>query len=264
MAQEELDLLCIGNALVDVFAAGDEETLIRHGITRPVQHVEYEKIKKILDEYDSACPRDNSNTIIMSSGGGSGNVAKIAGFLGTQVCFTGAVGKAVDNGEEPDNLGRLFREELISAGVKLSLSLKPSPTGVCLYLRTGKEIHIAASPSAALELSESDINEEDLQKAKVVVIDGFILGNTSLVRRVLELADKYGKTAALDLSSVSIAAEHAAEIAEYARKYSLILFMNEREAEAFYKRMRNKGHFFRKYLNFLNHLLPGNPFLSLW
>jgi sugar/nucleoside kinase (ribokinase family) len=64
-----------------------------------------------------------------------------------------------------------------------------------------------------------------------------MLGNTGLVRFILDLADKYGTTAAIDLSSVSIADEKAAEIAGYIRQFSLILFMNEPEAEVFYEKL---------------------------
>jgi len=249
MAQKELDLLCIGNALVDVFATADEQTLIRHGINRPVQHVEYGKIKKILSEL-------NSRDLVFSSGGGAANVAKIAGLLGAELCFTGSVGEA----EEPDTFGFLFRKELSNAGVKLRLSLKPSPTGVCLYVQTGEETRIAASPSAALELTENDIIEEDLQKARIVVIDGFILNRSGLVRRTLELADKYETVIALDLSSVSIASGYAAEIAEYARRHSLILFMNEAEAEAFYNERRKDNSLFPEMCTYFESLTAGKRF----
>ena len=249
MAQKELDLLCIGNALVDVFARADEQTLARHGITRPVQHVEYEIINKILSEL-------GSKDLVLSSGGGAANVAKIAGFLGAELCFTGSVGEV----KEPDTFGRLFIKELSNAGVKLRLSLKPSPTGVCLYVRTGDETRIAASPSAALELTENDIVEEDLQKASVVVIDGFILNRSGMVRRILDLADKYGTVIALDLSSISIASEYAAEISEYARRHSLILFMNEAEAEAFYKETRKDNSLFPEMCEFFESLTAGKRF----
>jgi len=256
MVQKELELLCIGNALVDIFAFADEEIVIRNGITQSVQHVEFEKIRDILSEL-------KDHDTVMSSGGGAANVAKIAGFLGAEVCFTGTIG-GIDG---TDNPGQLFTRDLNAAGVKLRLSLKSSPTGVCLYLRTGGKIRIAASPSAALELSESDISEKDLQKAAVVVIDGFILNRSALVYRILSLADRYGTVAALDLSSVSIAAEYAKEIAEYTSQHSLILFMNEAEAKAFYGRNRNKESetgnealFFQEACEFLKSLTAGKSF----
>lgn len=235
MTSNELEILCIGNALVDVFAQGDEHVDIRYGITQPVQHVEIDKLREIL----SVLPK-----FTVVSGGGAANVAKIAGLLGTKTGFTGALGRGKTEGRssQADEFGRLFEENLSAAGVKLRLPLKPSPTGICLILQTEEgETRIAASPSAALELSEDDINEDDLRNAKAVVIDGFMLDRPGLVRHILDLADQYGTTAAIDLSSPIIAEERVVEILDYARQHSLILFMNDTEAESFYKGLKNHG-----------------------
>jgi len=255
MANKKIDLLCIGNALVDIFAQAGGQFFARHGLTEPVQHIEIEKLKGILSELrdctmvsggaqkpnarhracsssggDTACPLENLSPVKIVSGGGAANVAKIAGLLGAKVSFTGAIGN--------DGFGRLFEKSLAAAGVKLRLSIKPSPTGICLMLRdeaggTRGETHIAASPSAALELSESDINGEELSKAKIVLIDGFMLGKSALASHILRLAGRNGTAAAIDLSSPGIAREYAAEIADYAKRFPLILFMNEAEARAF-------------------------------
>ena len=245
MAEKETELLCIGNALVDIFASGVHAQGVpaqsmrdlceRYGISGPVQHVEIERLKELvslLPEYSAV------------SGGGAANVAKIAALLGTRVSFTGALGRekngqardlAKDQTEfQSDEFGRLFSKELSDAGVMLHLHLKSPPTGLCLYIKTGDETRIAASPSAALELCESDIPEDELKKARLVVIDGFMLNRQGLVRRILSLAEKYGTIAAMDLGSAAIAGEQAAEIADYAR-HDTILFMNEAEAIAFYK-----------------------------
>jgi len=213
----KIELLCVGNALVDVFARTEGQFFARHGLTEPVQHIEIEKLKEIL----SGLPVYRA-----ISGGGGANVAKIAALLGAKASFTGAIGN--------DKLGRLFTKSLAAAGVKLCLSKKPSPTGICLLLRneTG-ETCIAASPSAALELSESDISEEELRKARVVLIDGFMLDKSALVSHILRIAEKNGTVIAIDLSSPGIAREYAAQIASLAKQLSLILFMNEAEAEAF-------------------------------
>jgi len=290
MAPLGSEILCIGNALVDIFAGGDEELAARYGIVEPVQHIEYEKLNGILSELKiySACRQEiPSLTVVssgharkpharhracslgecntacrqeipvfaeISSGGGSANAAKIAGLLGVKVSFAGAIGAGKGNSEardprsdpdrkqpEPDEFGLLFMEELGAAGVKLRLSLKNLPTGICLYLNTGSEIRIASSPSAALELQENDISEEEISRAGVILIDGFMLNRPAFVRSILNMSEKYGTVVALDLSSIFIAAEHAAEIAEYERSHPLILFMNEAEAEVFHSKLMEQG-----------------------
>ena len=220
--KKELELLCIGNVMVDVFAEVGDNEATRCGLNEQVQHIEMERLKGILRTLEEAGTR-----LITTSGGGAANVAKIAGYLGAKVAFTGATGSCFDH------FAKVFESGLISAGVKPKLAQKNLPTGICLMLRSGGETRIAASPSAALELTESDISEEDIQRAKVVVIDGFMLGRLSLVRHILTLAERFGTLAAIDLASPAIAREHAEDMTCYARRYPLFLFMNEEEDASF-------------------------------
>jgi sugar/nucleoside kinase (ribokinase family) len=228
--QEQLDILCIGNAIIDVFAEVDKEMCAGLGLTEPVQHVEYEKIIETL----SLLP-----DFTTSSGGGGANVAKIAALLGLSAGFAGAVGslkQLADVQSEPDRFGMLFEAEQSAAGVHTFLARKNAPTGVCLVLqeRDGGNC-VAACPSASFLFTPDDIPEEAVKAAKVIVIDGYILSLEGTVRRVLELANEYGTAVALDVGSSAIVAERAKQIAAYCRDYPVILFMNEAEAQAFYR-----------------------------
>jgi sugar/nucleoside kinase (ribokinase family) len=211
-------LFCVGNVMVDFFASADAEFARRHGITGPVQHLEYSRLAAAIGELPEAVP---------CSGGGAANVAKIAALLGTTVRFAGALG--------PDEPGRFFAGELGEAGVRLSLFPRKTPTGRCLVLKLGDTVRVAAAPSAALELDAEDIDEGDIRDAAAVVIDGYLIDRQKLVRHILETANHCGTTVALDLSSVPIARERAHEILTYSRVYPLILFMNEGEAEMFFR-----------------------------
>lgn len=230
MAVKEINLLCIGNALVDVFIR-EEEILPQ---STHVQHVEMEKLTGILGALS------DSRSAAIGSGGGAANTAKIAGLLGEKVCFTGAIGQNSNKSARPDKYGQIFTEDLAAAGVELKLILKPRPTGVCLYIKTGEETRIAAAPSAALDFSESDISADEIRRAGIVLIDGFMLGRQNLVRRILNLAGSEGAVAAMDLGSAAIAFEHAAEIAAYIKQYPMIISMNEEEAKALYRGIKNK------------------------
>jgi sugar/nucleoside kinase (ribokinase family) len=225
---EKQDLLCIGNAIVDFFAAADSEFAKRHGILKPAQHLECGPLAAAigeLGERSSIC-----------SGGGAANVAKIAAILGMKAAFIGAVGS--------DEWGRFFEEELRGAGVQPLLFPRKSPTGRCLILRLDKEtVRVAAAPSASLELTREDVGKEDIRNAGVVVIDGFLMGRQDLVRHILDSANRSGTAVALDIGSPGIARERAHEILTYSRIYPLILFMNEAEAISFFRTLneRNDG-----------------------
>jgi sugar/nucleoside kinase (ribokinase family) len=234
MAETGIELLCIGNALVDVFAAGEEYVDLRFGLAEPVQHIPISTMTELL----AVLP-----DFTVASGGGAANAGKIAGMLGVRAAFIGAVGAAPGRrAAAADRFGLAFKEDLTGAGVTVILPLKHSPTGVCLMLQMpdGRSV-IAASPSAALELNEDDIDEELIRQAKVVVIDGYMLGRQKLVRRILELADRHGTAIALDVSSENLVEERIADILTYARVFPLIIFMNEDEAKAFYRSLcKNK------------------------
>ena len=258
MAEKESDLLCIGNALVDVFARDEGQLAGRFGILNPVQHIEIGRLNEVLSAL-------TEKTVV--SGGGAANVAKIAAFLGLKTCFTGAIGARNTNEPHhdfvPDRFGGLFNHSLSEAGVSLKLSLKSSPTGIFLMLQIpGSDLsdkgktRIIASPSAACELSEADIDEEDIRNAGIVVIDGFMWDRPHLIRHIFKQADRYGKVCALDLGSTFIAEEHSAEIAEYACQHSLILFMNEAEAHAFHKAQGFPGDLY----GFFSSLTGGRSF----
>jgi sugar/nucleoside kinase (ribokinase family) len=148
-------------------------------------------------------------------------------------------------------------------------------------LQTADGTRIAASPSAAIEFSEGDINEEEVRKAKVLVIDGYMLGRRGLVRRLLALAAQHGTAAAIDLGSADIAAEEAAEIAAYvasfnassldvssnasshAKQPSFFLFMNEDEAVSFHNALGEPAAAFGQTREFFKSLTEEKPSLVI-
>jgi sugar/nucleoside kinase (ribokinase family) len=219
------ELLCIGNAIVDFFAAANLEFAERHGILKPIQHLEYGPLAAAIGELGEkfAC-----------SGGGAANAAKIAALLGMEAAFIGALGS--------DEWGRFFEGELRQAGVRPLLFSRQTPTGCCLTLKLDRDaVRVAAAPSASLELTREDVGEEEIRNAAVVVIDGFLMGRQKLVRHILESANRSGTAVALDLGSTGIARERAHEVLTYSRLYPMILFMNEAEAVAFFHAINDKN-----------------------
>jgi sugar/nucleoside kinase (ribokinase family) len=209
--------------MVDIFAKLDGEVPPEWGLTASAQHVRGEKFARIL----SALPPP----LVVVSGGGAANVAKIAALLGVVTAFVGAVGPS---GDPYDPYTPLFEEELAGAGVFPVLIRDTVPTGLCLILeKRGGERVIAACPQAALRLSAMDVPEDRFREANAVVLDGFLLGRDTLLHRVLDLANQFDIPVAMDVGSVSLAGSRAREIARYCRDYPLILLMNEEEADAF-------------------------------
>ena len=229
--KQAVELLCIGNAIVDVFADAPPGFLERWGLSQGAQHLDHARLSAMLEALGmtgSAMRSGGAGKDAVVSGGGGANVAKIAALLGISSLFVGAVGR--------DAAGQFFDDELREAGAAALLLQGKAATGLCLVLQQpGAEPCTAASPGAALELDEAAIPEDRVQEARVLLIDGYMLDREALTRRIMELAVQHGTVIALDVGSVAMAASQAAEIRRFCEDYPLILFMNEAEAEAFYE-----------------------------
>jgi sugar/nucleoside kinase (ribokinase family) len=215
---EPLELICVGNALVDIFVKVDKEAF-KHIGAQGSTHIEYADLISLLDRF----PVNN-----VVSGGGAANVAKIAALLGIHAGYIGSVG-------QDDEFAAAFESDMMASSAEIFLAKESIPTGLCLFLQcAGEPPVIAASISAAACLDARDVREDAIQRARVVAVDGYILGRSALVNRILDLAAQYGTVVALDAGSVEMTRAHAQDILRYCREYPLILFMNQDEAEAFY------------------------------
>jgi sugar/nucleoside kinase (ribokinase family) len=218
MPQTKTELLCVGNAMVDVFVSSTGEQLDALGVTGPAQHLAPSRVREILGEFPDAS---------FSAGGGAGNVAKVAAQLGLAVNFVGAVGD--------DSLGRLYETGLGEAGVRVRLFRSANPTGICVIFRLPRGgTRIVASPAAALELPVAFVEDDLIRNTGALVLDGFMLRREDLTRHIFDRANRHGTVVALDLGSAEIAGEQAGAIIRRSKEYPLILLMNEAETRAFY------------------------------
>jgi len=228
------ELLCFGNAIVDVFTSADPDWLEKQGITSPAQHISREKAQQIWEELDNSAA-----DITVSSGGVAANVAKIAAMLNISAAFAGCTGS--------DDLAAVFEKELRTAGVVPVLTTGKEKTGLCYAFNCGgktrgeSEVRIAASPGAALEFTETDVREDLIAEAEAIVLDGYMLDRRPLVQRILQLASRRGIPIALDAASVFHIREKTEEILHYSRNYPLIVFMNADESIVFYDTIRKGG-----------------------
>lgn len=229
---EAIELVGVGNALIDVVAFSDEDISGLLGLPpNKAIHVDPDRFAELLVSLPGPS---------LSAGGGAAGTVKIAARLGIRSAFVGRVGSKIRGGS--DRFAALFEKEMRDAGVHTVLSRGPEPTGGCLVIRMGDgSFATAASPSAALGLQAEDVPEELIRTAKVLVLDGYVLAREKLVERTLGLADRYGTAVALDVGSETISAAFAPFIARLAAASPLILFMNEAEAFAFVSALRSSS-----------------------
>ena len=104
MTDPRLDVLCIGNAIVDIIADCDDAFLAREGLTKGMM--------RLVDAEEATRLYDHMGPAREISGGSAGNTAAGVAALGGRAGFIGQVA--------PDQLGDFYRHDLTAQGVEFT------------------------------------------------------------------------------------------------------------------------------------------------
>ena len=104
MPDTSLDVLCIGNAIVDVIADATDDFLDAEGLTKGTM--------RLIDAGEAERLYSHMGVGHQVSGGSAGNTAAGVAALGGRAGFVGQVA--------PDQLGEFYRHDLTAAGVEFT------------------------------------------------------------------------------------------------------------------------------------------------
>lgn len=215
-------VLAVGNALLDsLITLRGDELLERYALSKgSMSLVDEGRIGEILSATEGF-ERDSS------LGGTAGNCARAMAHLGGVVGYVGKVGD--------DAAGESYVAGLEAVGItSRALVTKEARTGECLSLISEDgERTMATFLGAALTLSAEDITEELFEGFEVLFIEGFLVQNPTLIRRIFEVARSLDMMIAIDLASYNVVAENIELIRELVEDGVSIIFANEQEAEAY-------------------------------
>jgi len=225
-ADGTLDVVGIGSPLVDVLAEASEQEIKEAGLVRgSMALVDLERAEAIHDGMRA--------TREVSGGSAANTMAGVAALGGS----AGFVGKLAD-----DRLGRLFTEDIRSAGVVFEpLHLAPADdgppesrgTGRCLVLVSGDtERTMATHLGAAVTISPADVDDGLVARAGVVYLEGY-LWDLPPAKEALRSAVRAARAAdgavALSLSDPFCVERHQREFLALVRDDIDVLFGNEEE-----------------------------------
>jgi len=162
MADTRLDVLTIGNAIVDVIAPIDPGFIEREGMSEGIMHLIDESRSIYL--YDKM-PADKRQI----SGGSAANTAAGVASLGGRASF---IGKVAD-----DPLGDIFAEDLERIGVYYGvsrLSGGPSTARSMILLSPDGERTMNTYLGACHQLTTADIKEDEIGGAFVTYMEGYL------------------------------------------------------------------------------------------
>jgi sugar/nucleoside kinase (ribokinase family) len=218
---KKYDLTCIGNALMDVIVTMDISELNINKVVAGSMHLIDE------DEYSLLTASVFSDKIFC--GGSTANTAIGVASFGGKVNFIGKV--------RNDSFGNLFYEEMIKEKVNFSTKIAESgqDTGrsFIVILDDDKERTMCTYPGVASDLSEQDLDEEQIKNSKILFIEGYLWDKASsknLALKAIDTASRNGVKIAFTLSDSFCIQRYKKEFQDLAFKKADILFGNRNEA----------------------------------
>lgn len=229
MKDPQIDLLAIGNAIVDVLAQTDEAFIAAQSAAHGME----KGAMTLIDEARAVSLYADMPPGIESSGGSAGNT--IAGFasFGGKGAYIGKVAK--------DQLGEVFSHDLKALGVKFDTAPLESgaPTARCLILVTPDgQRTMNTFLGACVNLSPADIDAALVQSARITYLEGYLFDPPhakDAFRVASELAHQASRKVALSLSDPFCVHRYRAEFQTFVEDHVDILFANEEEAKALYE-----------------------------
>ena len=190
MTSRKLDIIAIGDAIVDVIATCEDSFLDEHRLNKGSM--------QLLDTPAADTLYAAMGPARETSGGSAANSMAGVAALGLSAGFVGQVAD--------DQLGDIFAHDMVALGVRFEtppLSGGP-PTGRCLILVTpDAQRTMNTCPGASHELRPQSLDEELIRSAEVLYLEGYLWGPEQPRRTMLkaaEIAHEAGRTVAFTLS----------------------------------------------------------------
>ncbi len=221
----ELDVVGIGNALVDVLSQAEETLIVRQGLVKGTMHLVDEA--RAHELYAAMGPG-----VEMSGGSAANTVVGVASFGGR----AHYVGKVRD-----DQLGDVFGHDLRSTGVGYDTAPATSgpPTGRCLILVTpDAQRTMGTFLGASVRLGPGDIDSRLIGRARILYLEGYLFDPPEAqeaFRVAATAAHAAGRKVALTLSDPFCVDRHRVAFLDLVRHHVDILFANEAEICALYQ-----------------------------
>ncbi len=216
------DIYGVGNALVDIEARVDEQTLERLGYPKGVMTLVDESTQqRVLAELDGV-------PVHRCAGGSAANTVMGVVDFGGRAAYAGKVGR--------DELGQFCLQDMRRLGVTIEVAPNEGQTGTCVVLVSEDAqrtmlTHLGVSAT----LGPQDIDEQEIQKAKYVYVEGYLFAaetTRAAALRAIELAKAHGVKVALTVSDPFLIDGHRDEFWRLIEGPVDLLFCNLEEARS--------------------------------
>ena len=222
----QYDVLCIGNAIVDIIAQCDEAFLTDNGIIKGAMN--------LIDGERAELLYSRMGPAIEASGGSAGNTAAGIASFGGRAAYFGKVSR--------DHLGEVFTHDIRAQGV--AFDTKPldgtPPTARSMILVTPDgERSMNTYLGACVELGPDDVEADKASGAKVTYFEGY-LWDPPLAKEAIRMtaahAHAAGREVSMTLSDSFCVDRYRAEFLDLMRSGTVdIVFANSHEIKSLYE-----------------------------
>jgi sugar/nucleoside kinase (ribokinase family) len=209
-----LDVLAIGDAIVDVIAHVDERFLVEERLVKGSMQV--------LDALGASRLYAKMPQARETSGGSAANSMAGVAALGGRAGFVGQIAN--------DQLGDIFAHDIRAQGVEF----RTSPTGRCLIVVTpDAQRTMNTFRGAAHELTVGALDPEQIRNAAILYLEAYLWrskGPRAAMDEAMRIAHEAGRKVAFTLSDIACIAPHRAEMMAMIDAGAIdLLFANENE-----------------------------------
>jgi sugar/nucleoside kinase (ribokinase family) len=225
MPLKSLDVVGIGNAIVDVLVQADERFLDDNGLSKGTMTLVNE------DQADQLYRTLGAG--LETSGGSAANTLAGIAQLGGRAGFIGRV--------RDDQLGEIFSHDIRAVGARFetpAASIGPS-TARCLILVTpDAQRTMCTFLGASVGLAPDDLDLTMVSEAQVLYLEGYLWDSDAAKQAFItaaETARANGGEVALSLSDAFCVERHRDSFQELVNGHVDILFANELEITSLYR-----------------------------
>ncbi len=221
----ELDVLCVGNSIVDVLTQTDDAMLEKFGMVKGTM--------ALIDADQAEALYAEMSPAVETSGGSAGNTSAGLASLDASCAFIGRV--------RDDQLGAIFTHDIRSIGVEYATPAATDgpPTARCLILITpDAQRTMNTFLGASVNLGPEDIDEDLVARAQVTYLEGYLWDRDeakAAFLRAAGLAAAKGRMVSLSLSDPFCVDRHRDSFREFVAGHVDVLFANEDEITSLYQ-----------------------------
>jgi len=222
----QFDVLCIGNAIVDIIARCEEDFLVENGIVKGAMN--------LIDAGRAELLYSRMGPAIEASGGSAGNTAAGIASFGGRAAFFGKVSS--------DHLGHVYTHDIRAQGVAFDtrpLNGSPPTARSMIFVTPDGERSMNTYLGACVELGPEDVEADKAAGARVTYFEGYLWDPPrakEAIRMTAQIAHAAGREVSMTLSDPFCVDRYRGEFLDLMRSGTVdIVFANESELKSLYQ-----------------------------